>query len=283
MLILGGDLTGKAVVPIHVTERSASFNVFGKSTVEKGKNAYSTAADRVRSLGFYPQIVEPSSGLQEAGADATDGALTKGISEQLGEWEELATERLGRRTDIFVIPGNDDHPCVDQMLRSSSAFVSVDRSVAQLDNGLAVCGLGVSNETPWKTFRELPEETIAEELDSMMEEVADSKKTIWNVHVPPTGVGLDICEAPDSQESGAWLGRIARRKVGAGSSAVSSAIRRHEPLLGLFGHVHEGRGAIWVDSTLCINPGSEYFCGVLHAALIDLDGDTIRTHQLLSG
>jgi len=38
-----------------------------------------------------------------------------------------------------------------------------------------------------------------------------------------------------------------------------------------------------IGRTLCINPGSAYGEGVLHGALITLEGDCIRAHQLVSG
>jgi Icc-related predicted phosphoesterase len=68
-----------------------------------------------------------------------------------------------------------------------------------------------------------------------------------------------------------------------GSTAVRSFVEETQPLLGLHGHVHEGRGAATVGRTLCINPGSEYTEGVLSAALIELGEGRVVSHQFVGG
>jgi Icc-related predicted phosphoesterase len=60
-------------------------------------------------------------------------------------------------------------------------------------------------------------------------------------------------------------------------------IEAFQPVLALHGHIHESRGAVRIGRTLCINPGSAYGEGVLHGALITLEEDRIRAHQLVSG
>jgi 4-aminobutyrate aminotransferase-like enzyme len=42
-----------------------------------------------------------------------------------------------------------------------------------------------------------------------------------------------------------------------GSEAVRRVLERHQPMLGLHGHIHESRGAVRLGRTLSINPGSE--------------------------
>jgi Icc-related predicted phosphoesterase len=70
---------------------------------------------------------------------------------------------------------------------------------------------------------------------------------------------------------------------GAGSSSVRDLILRHQPLLGLHGHIHESKGVTKLGRTLCVNPGSEYGEGVLRGVLITLEGDHIKNYQLTSG
>jgi Icc-related predicted phosphoesterase len=38
-----------------------------------------------------------------------------------------------------------------------------------------------------------------------------------------------------------------------------------------------------IGRTLCLNPGSVYGEGVLDGALVDLEGDRVVRHQLVSG
>jgi len=55
-----------------------------------------------------------------------------------------------------------------------------------------------------------------------------------------------------------------------GSKAVREVIERYQPLLGLFGHIHESHGFDYLGRTLCLNPGSEYDAGLLRGYVIDL-------------
>ena len=65
---------------------------------------------------------------------------------------------------------------------------------------------------------------------------------------------------------------------------MRNVIERHQPAVALHGHIHESRGVVKVGKTVCINPGSEYAEGVLHGALVVLDGKKgLRNYQLVSG
>ena len=52
---------------------------------------------------------------------------------------------------------------------------------------------------------------------------------------------------------------------------------------GLFGHVHEGKGAVHIGRTLCINPGSMYEQGRLLGAVVTLDKDKVKSYILTTG
>ncbi|KPJ86286.1 MAG: hypothetical protein AMS17_13115 [Spirochaetes bacterium DG_61] len=53
--------------------------------------------------------------------------------------------------------------------------------------------------------------------------------------------------------------------------------------LGLFGHIHEGKGARIYKKTLCINPGSMYEQGILNGGVIELRPKKIKTYILTTG
>jgi Icc-related predicted phosphoesterase len=69
----------------------------------------------------------------------------------------------------------------------------------------------------------------------------------------------------------------------AGSQALLDVIKRHQPMLGLHGHIHEGRARINIGQTVCINPGSVYPEGILQGALIVLRGGKVTTASLTQG
>ena len=56
-----------------------------------------------------------------------------------------------------------------------------------------------------------------------------------------------------------------------GSTAVRDAVKLHQPMLSVHGHIHESRGVRKMGRTLAINPGSVYADGVLQGAVIDLN------------
>ncbi len=68
--------------------------------------------------------------------------------------------------------------------------------------------MGYGNITPWACPRDIPEEELTERIDALADDLADPGRTIFNVHVPPLGSGLDI--AP-----------TAGRRPAAASSTVS--------------------------------------------------------------
>jgi len=69
----------------------------------------------------------------------------------------------------------------------------------------------------------------------------------------------------------------------AGSTAVREAVERNQPMLGLHGHIHEGRGEAQIGRTLCLNPGSVYSEGILNGALITLQAGQVKDHQFTQG
>ena len=75
------------------------------------------------------------------------------------------------------------------------------------------------------------------------------------------------------------------RSIPVGSKAVRESILAYGPPLSLHGHIHEGKGAVKLGSTLAVNPGSAYEDGVLQAAIVDLDEKkgTVKRYLLING
>ena len=68
-----------------------------------------------------------------------------------------------------------------------------------------------------------------------------------------------------------------------GSTAILDAIKKHQPLISLHGHIHESRGDCKIGRTVCINPGSEYSQGVLRGVVVFLGKNKIKNYVLTSG
>jgi len=276
-LVLGGDLTGKGVVPLIDRGSKVEYRLFGRS-FEVSQAEAVKAEEAIRNVGFYPirrfqdeALVDPSS--------LNDAALSGLIRSQLLTWDRIASEK---GVVVHVIPGNDDVADVDDCLRDCVSFRNCDRTTNALSEGWTVTGLGGSNQTPWHTAREYEEEELAERLRGAMQHVEDRRRSIWNIHVPPFGSSLDVCEAIDERYRVITrLGQPELRPVG--SMAVDAFIREWQIPLGLFGHVHESPGSVRVGKTLCINPGSEYYVGVLCGCIVEVDSSGVRSFQLTRG
>jgi Icc-related predicted phosphoesterase len=142
---------------------------------------------------------------------------------------------------------------------------------------------GYSNISPWKAPRDICEEDLAKKIEGLVSQLKDPKNSILNIHCPPYDSGLDVAPLLDEK-----LKPIVKPGVGVvtgpvGSKAVRSAIEKHQPLLGLHGHIHESRGFAKIGRTLCLNPGSEYAEGILRAAVINLDKDRVKGYMFISG
>jgi Icc-related predicted phosphoesterase len=115
----------------------------------------------------------------------------------------------------------------------------------------------------------------------MAKQVPDASRAIFNLHCPPYKSGLDEAPAIDADLKLLHGGRALRP---VGSTAVRTAIEKHQPLLSLHGHIHESKGAIKIGRTLSINPGSSYEEGMLMGAIIQLDPKKgIKSYQLVNG
>jgi uncharacterized protein len=205
------------------------------------------------------------------------------MRERLRSWMELAGERLRPiGLPAYWMLGNDDPPDLEPILESAPWGTHADDRVVRLGEEHWLLSLGYSNPTPWNSFRELPEEELARRLEALFDQVEDPRRAILNAHVPPYASGLDDAPVLDRElQVQAAAGQVKMGPVG--STAVREAIERHQPLASLHGHVHESAGFRRIGRTLAVNPGSDYGTGALNGALLVLEGDRLRAHQLVRG
>jgi len=281
VLICGGDMTGKAIVPI-VSEN-------GHFTVALGGEQQTVPADQVaeveatiRRKGYYPLQMSLER-LQELdqNPDKRAECFKEVMLEGVDRWMKMAAEKLrGSGIRCFVCPGNDDEMEVDEVVRGAELVELGEGRVVEID-GYSMISTGWSNPTPWKTHREDSEEQLAARIEKMAAQVPDRSRAIFNLHCPPYQSGLDEAPAIDADLRLLHGGRALRP---VGSTAVRAAIEKHQPLLSLHGHIHESKGAIKIGKTLSINPGSAYEEGMLMGAIIQLDPKKgIKSYQLVNG
>jgi Icc-related predicted phosphoesterase len=284
VIILGGDMTGKALVPViddgggrwHATLLEHRQELVGEDQVTEFEQA-------VIRRGYYPFRVDPDE-LRELAQDEPrwHALFEEHMLATVVRWMELADEKLdGTGIRCFVCPGNDDQLEVDEVIAQAKTVELGEGRVVEI-NGYQMASSGWANRTPWDTYREEDEPQLAERIERMAAQVtAPPERTIFSLHCPPYGTGLD--DAPeltadmDLKDAGHALKPV-------GSTAVRDAIERHQPALSLHGHIHECRATKRLGRTLCVNPGSSYEQGQLLGAVIDIEGGKqVKKFVLTSG
>ena len=283
VLILGGDVAGKMMVPI-ARQKDGSYlaSSAGKELRLEGEEA-AALEQKVSDMGFYPKVMSEEE-FQELRDDpeGQEALFHELIRERLEDWIEYARPRLAEQgVKCFAAPGNDDAFFIDELLADSGAIELLEGRVVEVD-GIEMLTTGWSNETPWKTERETSEIELRAMIVEMIDRLERPENAIFNIHVPPHATALDQCPKLDENLRPVSSGGNPVM-TSAGSTAVRELIEAHQPLLGLHGHIHEGRGIARIERTVCVNPGSNYSEGVLNGSLIRLRQGEVRDVHLTQG
>jgi Icc-related predicted phosphoesterase len=284
VLILGGDVTGKMVVSVCRQEDGSYLSSFaGKEMSLASEDEVVNFERRISDMGFYPRRMSEAE-FEDARDDPErqEQLFHELTKERIEEWIEYARPRLLEQgVKCFAAPGNDDGFFVDELLADSGVIELLEGRVVEID-GLEMLSTGWSNETPWKTERECTEPELKERILSMVEQLREPRASIFNIHVPPHETSLDQCPKLDEDLRPVHSGGNPVM-TSAGSAAVRELIEAYQPVLGLHGHIHEGRGTTKLGRTICVNPGSVYSEGVLNGSLIRIKNGEIQDVQLTQG
>ena len=287
-LIMGGDITGKTVVPmVQDADGTYHFNFQGQEFAHVTVEELPNLETRIMNAGLYPCRVSASEYDSLRSDDNKISALFDRLMlERLTRWTGMAEENLAPLgVKCYWTGGNDDKQEVLDSVKTTEHFVNVDGKPAKLESGHEMVSLGWSTPTPWKTPRECGEEDLAARLRPLIGEISEPSSCIFNVHVPPFDSGLDLAPKLDARfdppkpvvEGGQQI------LIPVGSTAVREAIRKTRPLLMLCGHIHEAKNAVKIEHTTCINPGSEYQSGILRGVIVNLMKDKVLSYQFTSG
>ncbi len=287
-IILGGDITGKMIIPIVQSQDGSYYTQFlGQDWNIETQEQLAELERSIVNSGFYPYRTSQTEfeGLV-TDRSRMDELFKRLILERLRSWLRLAKERL-QDTDIklYVTGGNDDHPFIHPVLEEDGFVVNPEDRVVNIDEYHEMISLGYANITPWKCPRDIPEEDLTDKIDALANQVRDMSNCVFNFHVPPIDSEIDAAPMLDTTTYPPKVIASGGSPVmiGAGSGAVRRAIETYQPLLGLHGHIHESRGFFKIGRTLCINPGSEYGEGILRAVIVNLEKDKVKGYQFVSG
>ncbi len=285
ILIMGGDMSGKLLVPmVETTPGVWETRLFGKRQKARGEEGVRELEKRARFNGFYPYRCDQAE-MERLQRDEgyRDKVFRRAMAQEVDRWMAIAHEKLsGKGIPVYVMPGNDDPWEFDEVFaRAPEPVENVEGRVVRFD-GLQMLSSGWANPTPWDSPRERPEDKLLKTFEELGEELEPDVPAIFNLHIPPYDSTLDM--APELTEDLRVVskgGEVSMMPVG--SRAVREFIERHQPIVSLHGHIHESRGAVRIGRTVAINPGSTYGEGVLDGVIVDIEDGEVISHQLVSG
>ncbi len=284
VLILGGDMTGKAIVPIVENGPDQwQYHMQDQAHDLQGADELAKNQRLIRDHGYYPVILTREQ-VQEytAEPEKLDDVFRREMRRTVEEWVAWADERLaGSGIQCIVCPGNDDQPDIDEILATSKEIIVGEGNVIDMPGDYQLVSSGWTNLTPWDTPREEDEPLLRKRIEAIIAQAsAPPERLVLGLHAPPYDTQLDVAPKID------WdtLTVQGQDTAHVGSTAVREVIDKFQPLLSLHGHIHESRAAVRIGRTLAVNPGSSYVEGTLSGCVVELDGKSkVKRYRLTMG
>lgn len=285
VLILGGDITGKLIIPM-ISQGNGTYkcSYTGSEMNVKSKEEAEALAKIIRDSGYYPYFTEPREVEEmKARKELVDSLFIKLMVESVRSWVHFAEERLkGTNIKCFISPGNDDAFEIDQALDSSSYVINPEEKLVNVDDTHEMITLGYTNHSPWNSPREADEGVLEGKIETMASGLRNPTNAIFNLHAPPINTPIDQAPKLDANLKPVLSGGQLVMYP-AGSVAVRKSIEKHQPLIGMHGHIHESKGIVRIGRTVCFNPGSEYGEGIIKGLLCELEDAKVKSYMLTSG
>src|SRR5712691_9028682 len=136
VVLIAGDLTGKAIVPIiaqgngryYATLLDHEYRIETEAELQKAEQSIS-------DVGYYPYVTDQEE-VKALRADSVkmNELFREQMIRRVGEWVELAEERIGKSgVQFYMMPGNDDDKGVDGMIAQSSYVINPVGKTMQLN------------------------------------------------------------------------------------------------------------------------------------------------------
>jgi Icc-related predicted phosphoesterase len=276
VMIISGDLTGKAIVPIIKKEDGSYICTFqGEKHVMKNEKEVKEFETKLLNKGIYLHICSKEEVVELQNDQAKLDALFKKLTvKRIEYWVRELEEKVPENVMVLMMPGNDDIWEIDEIISSSKRVINPLKKVVNMEYGYQIISLDYVNPTPWNTPREADENEIMKMLEKYIEKIENTGKVICNFHCPPYNTNIDLAPKLDKKLRPVYkFGELELQHVG--SKSIRKFMEKYSPLLGLHGHIHEAEGYDKVGRTLVINPGSQYSAGMLKGIIVDLDRNGI--------
>ncbi|MCL7453812.1 MAG: metallophosphoesterase, partial [Anaerolineae bacterium] len=122
IIVLGGDMTGKAIVPI-IHQRGDTYKavLLEQESILRGMDEVRDMEQHIKSRGYYPYRTSHDEIAElEANPTRVDAIFHSEVLKTAEQWLAYADERLeGTGIRCYVAPGNDDMFELDDLIRTA--------------------------------------------------------------------------------------------------------------------------------------------------------------------
>jgi Icc-related predicted phosphoesterase len=277
VLIMCGDLTGKALVPI-IEKKSSEWLCMpfkGEGKIMHSESEVREMRRKLHNRGYYTYVCS-SKEFEELknNPGRVDKLFVEVTKESIQRWLSML-EKVEKNVEVIVAPGNDDTFEINEIIKKNDRATYPLEKVIQLNDKHEMISCEWTNPSPWNTPRECSEEELLKKLEKEFARVEKYENLICYLHAPPYGTQLDIAPQLDENlKPKTFLGSPVMAHVG--SRSVKKVVEKYQPLLGFHGHIHESCAYERLGRTLCLNPGSEYESGILRGYVVDIRDDKIE-------
>ncbi|TMI26492.1 phosphoesterase [Candidatus Bathyarchaeota archaeon] len=198
VLLMGGDMTSKVMVPIvREPEGGYTANFLGKQ-VKISEEGLPDIKKQIRQHCYLSYVCSKA----EVEKLSQDQEYVEKVFEDLEvemvkDWLSLIPKKAPDAR-VIVHPGNDDKFVLDDVLRNSPNIVFADEAVVHFDDLHEAACVGWSNPTPWHSPRECTEEQLLEKLEKTVSQLKSIETSCFCFHVPPYDSTIDMAPKLDA-------------------------------------------------------------------------------------
>ena len=153
ILIMGGDITGKMIVPLIQGPKGFTANFRGVMREAKDEAEAQKLENEIRQMGGYPYRTNPDEMHElQANESKVHAIFVQLMLDTVRRWMKMAEERLRNSgVKLYITGGNDDLTDIKPIIHESDYVIDPEDLIIDLDGKHEMLSLGWSNPTPWLT------------------------------------------------------------------------------------------------------------------------------------
>ncbi len=281
VLIFGGDITGKYIVPVFKKGNMFECDILGEHIIGTSEDI----EKRIDKIGGYPYYttLEEWNEISKS-AQKMEELYFNLASNRLKKWINLAEENLkNKKISFYMILGNDDHEDLEKIINESFYVINANKKIVKIDENHEMLSLSYANITPWKCYGDKDEDYLYDLLDNLANKLVNPKTSIFNFHCPPYNTKIDLAPKLDENLRPVYVPGGEPEFDHVGCKSVRKIIEKYQPMLSLHGHIHESAGMDKIGRTMCFNAGSEYTASIFRGLFLAISDDKVKSYLFING